>query len=58
MRKPVTDILACDPRPHYHDDPARVYAVQYDRFEVHFTVSDNNAVVSSVMLNKVKAETI
>lgn len=35
------DILAFDPRPHYHDDPHRVYGFTFAGIEVHFSVKDN-----------------
>lgn len=31
-------VLAHDPRPHYHDDPQRVYGFEFAGVELHFTV--------------------
>lgn len=31
-------ILSQDPRPHYHDDPSRVYGMPYGKWDVRFTV--------------------
>ena len=30
--------LALDPRPHYHDDPAKVYGLRFAGHDIHFTV--------------------
>lgn len=30
--------LALDPRPHYHDDPAKVYGMRFANYDIHFTV--------------------
>lgn len=30
--------LALDPRPHYHDDPAKVYGMRFAGHDIHFTV--------------------
>lgn len=32
-------VLACDPRPHYQDDPGRVYGMAFAGLEVRFTVA-------------------
>ncbi len=37
-RETLLDILRQDPRPHYHDDPARVYGVSFDKYNVKFKV--------------------
>ena len=34
----LADVLSQDPRPHYHDDPARVYGMPYGAWDVRFTV--------------------
>ena len=36
----LREILALDPRPHYHDDPERVYGLAYAGHDFHFRVSD------------------
>lgn len=33
--------LALDPRPHYHDDPAKVYGMRFAGHDIHFTVNGN-----------------
>ncbi len=40
----LTQILASDPRPHYHNDPTRVYVIEYAGLEVRFTVSNDGEV--------------
>ena len=30
--------LALDPRPHYHDDPTKVYGMRFAHYNIHFTV--------------------
>ncbi len=44
----VVRILAQDPRPAYQDDPARVYGMRYDRWEIRFRVRDGVLSVLSV----------
>lgn len=38
-------ILEQDPRPHYHNDPERVYGMQYDGKDIHFKVKDHTLYV-------------
>lgn len=33
--------LALDPRPHYHDDPSKVYGMMFMGKDIHFTVDGN-----------------
>lgn len=40
--------LAQDPRPHYQDDPARVYGMSFGDWEVKFRVSDGTAEIVEV----------
>lgn len=40
QREALTQTLCQDPRPHYQDDPQRVYAMPFDRWEVRFRVDD------------------
>ena len=35
----LTQLLALDPRPHYHDDPERVYGMPFAGRDVHFRVA-------------------
>lgn len=39
-RAQLISVLSQDPRPHYHDDPERVYAFEYDGCKIKFTVKD------------------
>lgn len=48
LRQPLLDVLAHDPRPSYHDDPDRVYGLQYDHFEVKFRVQHAQLTVVSI----------
>lgn len=43
----VRGILSEDPRPHYQDDPARVYAMEYGGLEVRFRIGGGTATVLS-----------
>ena len=36
----LKQILEQDPRPHYHDDPDRIYGMQYNGKDTHFKVKD------------------
>jgi hypothetical protein len=53
LHDPLRDIIALDPRPHYQDDPQRLYSMPFDRWEVRFRVEDGMAVVEDCVLNKV-----
>ncbi len=44
----VIACLAEDPRPSYQDDPARVYAMQYASWDIHFTVENGTVHVCQV----------
>ena len=44
----IVDTVACDPRPHYQNDPERVYAILFDNFEIRFQVTDSTATVTEV----------
>lgn len=58
LRKPLLDALALDPRPHYQDDPQRIYSMPFAGLEVRFLVSDGILTVVDVVLNSVKSATI
>lgn len=45
-----------DPRPHYHDNPERVYSLLFGTWEVRFKVADAAATILSVVLNNVKTD--
>jgi hypothetical protein len=38
-------ILEQDPRPHYHNDPERVYGMQYNGKDIHFVVKNGVVMV-------------
>lgn len=44
----LTDVLRLDPRPSYHDDPARVYGMSFSGHNVRFTVADGILRVTDV----------
>ena len=44
----LTGILAQDPRPHYHDDPQRIYGMEYAGADVRFNVSDGVLTVTEI----------
>ena len=39
--KALTEILAEDPRPHYHADAARIYAFEFAGVHIRFSVDDS-----------------
>ena len=47
-RQALSDILALDPRPSYHNDPERVYGLPFAGLEVRFTVDGHRLTVRSV----------
>ena len=51
----LRDTIALDPRPHYQDDPQRVYSMPFDQWEVKFRVTDGVAVVEDCVLNSVNS---
>ena len=44
----ITGILERDPRPHYHDDPERIYGMTFAGRDVHFFVREQTAVVCGI----------
>lgn len=44
----VTEILANDPRPSYHNDPDRVYGFSYEGYEIRFSVDGDRLTVIEV----------
>lgn len=46
----LRQVLAHDPRPHYHDAPDRVYAMEFAGIEVRFRVQDNCLTICEVVL--------
>jgi tRNA-Thr(GGU) m(6)t(6)A37 methyltransferase TsaA len=47
-RAALTELLARDPRPQYHDDKERVYGMSYGDFEIKFRVDGETLYVVSV----------
>ena len=45
-------VLAQDPRPHYHDDPERVYGFGFGGMEVKFTVAGSTLTVREILPGK------
>lgn len=48
LRRGLCEVLAQDPRPQYHKDPARVYGMEFGGLEVHFTVAEDVLTVIEV----------
>ena len=48
QRKPLIEVLAHDPRPQYHDDPERVYGMEFGGMEIKFKVNRMSLSVVSV----------
>ncbi|WP_446425394.1 tRNA (N6-threonylcarbamoyladenosine(37)-N6)-methyltransferase TrmO [Mailhella sp.] len=44
----ITGILERDPRPHYHDDPERIYGMTFAGHDVRFRVEGGTAVVCGI----------
>lgn len=49
-RNALTDTLSQDPRPHYHDDPARLYTMIFSGYEVRFRVDGNAAIIEEITI--------
>ncbi len=47
----VRSLLACDPRPSYHDDPGRIYGVHIAGYDIRFTVEKNKLTVKEIIQN-------
>lgn len=47
-RESAIDVLKQDPRPHYHDDPERVYGVSFAGKNIKFQVNGNVLTVTAV----------
>lgn len=48
-REPLRGVLAQDPRPHYHDDPERIYGFGFGGMEVKFRVAGNVLTVTDIL---------
>lgn len=47
-RETLIEILKQDPRPHYQNDPSRIYGFSFGGSEVHFQVDDDILTVTSI----------
>ncbi len=47
-REVVQRLLALDPRPHYHDDPQRIYGMAFGSHDIRFQVADGILTVVDV----------
>ena len=45
---PITELLACDPRPSYQNDPTRVYGLDVSGYSIKFTVNGETLTVKEV----------
>jgi len=50
-RNILTSILSQDPRPHYHDDPQRIYGMEYNGLDIHFKVGEGVLTVTDITPN-------
>ena len=41
----LRQILASDPRPHYQNDPARIYGLSFAGLDIHFRITENKVMV-------------
>ena len=48
----LTDVLALDPRPHYHDSPERIYGMAFCGLDVRFRVAQGCVEVVEVRTEK------
>ena len=56
-RRALVQTLQQDPRPHYQQDPQRVYVMPFDKWEVKFRVEDGKVMVEELVLNNVNTVT-
>ena len=47
-RAQLLEILAEDPRPHYHEDKSRIYAFEYSEFKIKFRVDESTLIVTEI----------
>ena len=45
----ISGVLAQDPRPQYHDDPEKIYGMEFDGMDVRFRVHDGIAEVTEII---------
>ncbi len=48
LRESLVEVLAHDPRPQYHDDPDRVYGMEFGGYEVLFVVNKTQLTVVDI----------
>ena len=46
--KNLREILSEDPRPHYHDDPERVYSFEFSEYKIKFRVENTTLKVIEI----------
>ena len=51
-RAALRELLALDPRPAYHEDPARRYGVTFAGYDIHFTVAGRVLTVTDIIEKK------
>ena len=51
-KEALKETLASDPRPHYHDDPQRIYGMTFSGYEVKFRVRGKTAEVLSILCER------
>ena len=49
LREPITELLACDPRPAYQNDPTRVYGLDVSGYSIKFSVDDGCLTVKEIL---------
>lgn len=49
LRRPLTDLLACDPRPSYQSDPERIYGLDVAGYSIKFTVNGDVLTVKDII---------
>ena len=45
----ISQIIAQNPRPHYHEDEDRIYGMRYDSYEIKFSIGDGVATILSII---------
>jgi len=48
LRESLIEVLAHDPRPQYHDDPERIYGMEFGGIEVKFLVQEKHLIVVKI----------
>jgi len=44
----LRDVLSCDPRPAYHDEPERIYGFGFAGFEINFKVANSILTITNI----------